>query len=295
MNITSSNVSKSFQLTDGLRVPSHFDIDIFGSGLTYKAQPDDIFIATYPKCGTTWMETIVFGLMNNGEAFDQDIGNYLMRTPHLERVGKDNISTIPRPYSIKTHLPFERIPFHPQAKYICVIRNPKDVCVSLYHFLVKHSQSYYLNCPFDEFFIDCLTGQLPYGDYFEYLRSLYSYKEYENVLIISYEQMKHDIRSVIRRLAQFLNINLIKQDELLQRVVDFSSFEYMKKNFDKARNNFFAQITADPIAVRVPSTYIRNGAIGDWKTCMSKEQNEEFDKKLFDEMRVMPDFERLWN
>lgn len=197
----SKQVSESFQVIDGLHAPSYFDADKFRSGLEYKAQPDDIFIATYPKSGTTWMEVIVFSLINNGKPFDEDIGDYLMRTPYLERVGEYPVSTIPRPCSIKTHLPFDRIPYHPQAKYICIIRNPKDICVSLSHFSVKHSQSYYFECQFDTLFTDFMKGQLPHGNYFEYLRSLLPYKEHENVLIISYEQMKRDIRCVIRRVA----------------------------------------------------------------------------------------------
>ncbi|CAF2755760.1 unnamed protein product, partial [Rotaria sp. Silwood2] len=84
-------------MIDGLRVPSNLDADNFLSGLQYKAQPGDIFIATYPKSGTTWMEVIVYSLLNNGKPFDADIGDYLMRTPHLEKVGGYTVSTMVRP------------------------------------------------------------------------------------------------------------------------------------------------------------------------------------------------------
>jgi hypothetical protein len=292
--MTSTQVPESFQLINGIHAPRYFDADKFRSGLDYKVQPDDIFIVTYPKSGTTWMEVIVFGLINNGKAFDEDIGDYLTRTPYLERVGAHKVSTVPRPCSIKTHVPFEHIPYHPQAKYICIVRNPKDVCVSLYQFWVKHAQSYYFECQFDRFFTDFMKGQLPYGDYFQYLRSLMPYKEHANVLIISYEQMKRDIHSVIRRVAEFININLNNQGELLDRVVTFSSFEYMKNNFDKARNNYGTQIMDDTITPKIQLTLVRKGTVGDWKSCMSDEQNEQFDKEIAEKMRDMPELEALW-
>ncbi|CAF2942224.1 unnamed protein product [Rotaria sp. Silwood2] len=281
-------------MIDGLRVPSNLDADNFLSGLQYKAQPGDIFIATYPKSGTTWMEVIVYSLLNNGKPFDADIGDYLMRTPHLEKVGGYTVSTMVRPGSIKTHLPFDRISYHPQAKYICIIRNPKDVCASFYRFLERNPLSKYFECQFDEFFDDFLKGQVPLCDYFEYLHSLLPYKDRENVLIISYEQMKRDIHCVIRKVAQFLNIELNAQDELLDRVVATSSFEYMKKNFDKARNDFYAHATNDPKIPRVPLAFVQTGNIGGGKSYMSDEQKQQFDKVLAEKMRDMPEFEALW-
>ncbi|CAF0912543.1 unnamed protein product [Adineta steineri] len=291
--MTTEQVSTSFQLIDGLHAPSYYDVNKFRSGLEYKAQPDDIFIVTYPKSGTTWIEVIVFSLINNGKPFDEDTNDYLMRTPYLERVGESTVSTISRPYSIKTHLPFDRIPYHSQAKYICVIRNPKEVCISLYQFLVKHQQSHYYQCKFNTFFDDFMKGQLPYGDYYQYLRSMWSYKEHENVLIISHEQMQRDIRCVIQRIAQFLNINLIDQDGLLDRVLTFSSYEYMKRNFDKVRKNYSTRTMDNAITVGVSSTNVRNGAVSDRKSCMSDEQSQRFDKDMVDKMQDMPEFEIL--
>ncbi len=84
------------------------------------------------------------------------------------------------------------------------------------------------------------------------------------------------------------------QDELLDRVATFSSFEYMKKNFDKARNNFSTQMMANAITIGAPLTYVRNGTVGNWKSCMNEEQNEQFDKDLVEKMRDMPEFETLW-
>lgn len=44
--------------------------------------------------------------------------------------------------------------------------------------------------------------------------------------------MKHDTRVVIRRLAQFLNIEV--DDDLVKLIATYSSFSYMKERYGKA-------------------------------------------------------------
>ena len=41
---------------DGYLVAGGFPVEGFSSGLSYKAQDNDLFIVTYPKCGTTWTQ-----------------------------------------------------------------------------------------------------------------------------------------------------------------------------------------------------------------------------------------------
>lgn len=41
-------------------------LETFQGALEYKARDDDIFIATYPKNGTTWTQQMVFCIMNGG-------------------------------------------------------------------------------------------------------------------------------------------------------------------------------------------------------------------------------------
>ncbi|CAF4775953.1 unnamed protein product, partial [Rotaria sp. Silwood2] len=72
------------------------------------AQPDDIFILTYPKSGTTWMQVILYTLMNDGKAFDDDMGDYFARTPFLDTVGEKGLKNMHKPYVMKTHIPFNR-------------------------------------------------------------------------------------------------------------------------------------------------------------------------------------------
>ncbi|CAF4158076.1 unnamed protein product [Rotaria sordida] len=217
------NAVESFpkiNIIEGIGIPDFWDAEIFRSALNYKAQSDDIFLVVYPKSGTTWMQVILYTLMNNGEAFDNSMGEYFARTPFLELVGERGMKNMHRPCVIKTHLSFDRVPYHKNAKYICVVRNPKDVYVSFYYFLSKIFNIQPNQTLFDTFFEAFINGNVPSGDYFEHLHSTWQHKDDANVFLTSYEDMKRDLPEVIRRIAQFMNIEL--SNNLLEHIATYS-------------------------------------------------------------------------
>ena len=52
---------------DGLMVTPIIDIDQVKSMKDMKLKPDDVWIVTYPKCGTTWTQQIVRLIINGGK------------------------------------------------------------------------------------------------------------------------------------------------------------------------------------------------------------------------------------
>ncbi|GBL76483.1 hypothetical protein AVEN_53236-1 [Araneus ventricosus] len=75
------------QFIYGLQISSMFSVDLFRSAMNYKPRPDDIFIATYPKCGTTWAQHILLLIFRQGKPIESLI-SYMMETPHIELTGK---------------------------------------------------------------------------------------------------------------------------------------------------------------------------------------------------------------
>lgn len=291
--MVSKDDQKTFQLVDGIAFPLSFNGEVIRSAMNYVAKAGDIFILTYPKSGTTWMETIVFGLLNNGRAFDDDFDYYMKQTPFLELQGKDAVEKMTHPGSITTHLPFDRVPYHPQAKYICVIRNPKDICVSFYHFIKNVPSFGYADNKFETFFDTFVSGKTPHGDYSEYMKKLWPHKDDDNVLLVSYEQMYHDLAVVIHRVAQFVEIE--PHPRLLERVLTCCSFTYMKENYDRVRKSWKEKHCSKvELETEQLLEFVRKGVPGDWPSCMTKEQATCLDDIMTEMVKSMPGLKDYW-
>jgi sulfotransferase len=144
-----------YTLHADFRMPMGFPVASFESAQRYRASAGDVFVASYPKCGTTWTQYIVYLLQNDGRALAprQRLDDVF---PHLEEVGEATVRALPEPRLIKTHLPFSRTPWSPQAKYICIARNPFDCAVSFYHHTRGFKQHYdFAEGTWDTFF-ECL-------------------------------------------------------------------------------------------------------------------------------------------
>ena len=128
-----------------------FDDKNIEYALDYKARPNDRFLVTYPKAGTTWAQQIIALIVNDGVIDNMDYPG----KSYLEFSGEDSII---EPV-IKTHLPYDIIPFHPSAKYLLVFRNPKDSCVSFYNMTVKLYPE--CNLDFHQYFQLWIRGEQP--------------------------------------------------------------------------------------------------------------------------------------
>jgi hypothetical protein len=254
-----------YVLHDGFRMPLDFPVEGFESGQRYRASPGDVFVATYPKCGTTWMQYIVYLLLHGGEPLPP--GERMDAVfPHLEEVGEEAVRALPEPRLIKTHLPFERTPWHPGARYIFVARNPFDCAVSFYHHtrgFVRHYD--FAEGTFDEFFECFIRGEVDFGDYFDHLASWLPHARERNVLFCTYEQMLADPRAAVVAVGAFLGgsaARVAAEPALVARVVAASSFDGMRRD----QRRWSSERPAD-----MPE-FVRKGVVGDWAKHFSREQ-----------------------
>lgn len=276
-----------YTLHDGFRMPLGFPVHGFASGQQYAPEAGDLFVATYPKCGTTWMQYIVLLIARNGSGLTagETINDAF---PHLEEVGKDAVAALPRPRLIKTHLPFGRTPWSAAAKYIYVARNPFDCAVSFYHHtrgFVRHYD--FAEGTFDEFFECFIAGEVDFGDYFEHLSSWYPQTSEPNVLFETYETMTADPRAVIVRVGEFLGgrcAELVHDERLLDAVAAETSFARMRENQGRWSSS------------RPPHMppFVRKGIVGDWRTHFSPRQAARLAARFEEHARGAP-FARLWS
>lgn len=116
----------------------------------------DLILSLFPKCGTTWVQMIVYRMQYDLEPPTRKKQLWMIRDYFL---GKEGAELMEKPRFLKMHLRFDLVPYSRQAKYIYVVRNPFDCCVSL-HRHTKGIRDLEFDLSFDRFFYDFLYGKV---------------------------------------------------------------------------------------------------------------------------------------
>jgi hypothetical protein len=203
--------------------------DSFG---TYQAQAQDIFVCSYAKSGTNWLLQIAYEITQRGQgAFDHiyDVVAWPDGSPPLPCVPLDDPTPLAQARThkrvIKTHLALDVVPQHADARYLSVIRDPKEVFVSSYHFVRDIALGPLM--PSVETWLKCfLSPDFMFGPWAECVHSYWSQRERENLLVLFFADLKQDPGGEIAKIADFVGVDL-SADELAQ-VSEKSSFAHMR-------------------------------------------------------------------
>ena len=245
-------------------MPCGFPIDALQSAFEFIPEHGDVILATYPKCGTTWMQNIIYMLHHDGREIASDMSVREL-VPHLEEMGTDFIAELPRPRLIKTHLARTDELFGETARYVLVFRNPFDCAVSFYHHTRGFPKHYdFADGTFEDFLEIFLAGEVDFGDYFAHVGSWLSVVGRENVHYTTFERMRADLDGEIAQLGRFLGgaaATVARDGSLRAGIAAASSFDSMSKNqqrWSSARPKGMTQ-------------FVRRGVVGDWRGHFSRE------------------------
>lgn len=194
-----------------------------------------------------------------------------LRVPLFEDQRMDAfVQSMPSPRLLKTHLPFNLLPrtLASHQRIVYVLRNPKDVAVSYYYFYRSLTELSNFTGSWSEFLNMFRSGYVTYGDWARQVRSWWQQRKLPNVLLISYEAMKHDLAAAVRKIATFLDRDL--SDAKVQAIVEHTTFSAMR---DNPSTNF-----TNIASIKLP--FMRKGEVGDWKRHFTVEQSELFDLEL---------------
>ncbi|XP_067129640.1 amine sulfotransferase-like [Centruroides vittatus] len=282
-----SNTAIPYQIISDFKFPKSFISECITSTIQYKPRNDDIFLSTFPRCGTTWTQQILYLIFHKGIP-PKDGKDFMLFSPYLEMMGIETANKV-TPCVLKVHLPFHLTPYAPESKYVYVARNPKDCCISFYYFSTRTVGN--VKITFDEFFEHFITGKIPYGDYFDHVLSWYNHRDDSNVLFLTYEEMKQDICAVVKKICVFLGAEyseLINDNEIMKNIVHFSSFDFMKNTTNENYNAIRLQKDKDLGKIHeiwekrnvIDSKIVRKGEVGDWKNHFSASQNERMNELI---------------
>jgi len=273
--------------------------------LNFEFRPSDVLVATYPKCGTTWTQEIVWTMLHNpdlrhpsaplhtdkrsphiefdcltsdvGEPIDvfPDMATFIMKETPESDPKKGLFIELARHIKgrrvLKTHLPFSLLPKNllDVCKVVYVTRNPKDVvCSFLHHHRILKGYGYVGS---DDQFVEYFcSGDVQNGCYSQHLAELQQRRQHPNLIHLTYEELQRDKHTQISRLDAFLGTGLTEEQRA--NVAAQSTFRGMKERMDKQMTE-----SEEPSQGPKPSFY-RKGKSGSWKTDLSPELITRMDR-----------------
>ncbi len=202
-----------------LRARAHFD-----------ARPDDVYVASYPRSGTTWTQLITYMLVSGATDFHfrhlADVSPWWERSLARRNDAVAEMRAMASPRVLKSHLPYRWLPRG--ARYLYVWREPEDVAVSYYH-LYRRFLAF--DGDFETFFDRFVRGDVQYKSWFRHVAGWRAREGDPRILFIPYEEMVADPRAWVRRIADFLDIEA--SDERCDEVARQSDFKAMKAAEEK--------------------------------------------------------------
>lgn len=239
---------------------------------------DDIVVATYSKSGTTWMQMILYQLTTDGRMdFDHlfDISPWVYYSA-LREVAPAHT---PQPRIIKSHDRYGRFAGGRRGRFIFVVRDGRDVCLSLFH----HRRNFKrYDGSFEQHFDDFVNGTE--YNWFDHLRPWLENAARLPITYVRFEDLKNDFATTVRRVAEACEIEVTEAS--MARVLERCSFEYMKQHEARfaPRNQHFAGKPDALYHVRDSSQFIRHGRVGEGIAALTEQQLDayraRFDRSL---------------
>jgi aryl sulfotransferase len=270
----------------------------------FKPRTGDVIITTALKAGTTWMQTIVGNLIFQDQKMPRPLWEL---TPWLDSRGGEKLeeklnlleAQTHRRF-LKTHLPLNAMPYYPQAKYVYVGRDGRDVFMSLWNHY-RHLQPEVIDwfnstperagdpfpvCPDDihEFFQMWITKSwfswehdgYPFWSLFYHLQSWWKYRHLPNILFVHFNDLLDDLDGHMRLIAHYLDIEI--DEAIWPALVDKATFKTMKAN---AENVVFG---SGDFLVGGAQRFLHKGTNGRWKGVLTNEELDLYEKTAADRL-----------
>jgi aryl sulfotransferase len=182
---------------------------------------------------------------------------------------------------IKTHLPQDGLPYYPDAQYVVVARDARDVFMSLLNHWGSHTRDFHwmldniagrVGDPFPAFdgdvaarFEEWMTrgwfewesDGYPYWSHLHHCKTWWEVRQLPNVRLVHYDDLLADLAGEMRELAAWLGIGV--PEARWPHVVDACRFETVKRDPEKVVGDMSWGFQGGA------QTFIHKGTNGRWR------------------------------
>ncbi len=229
-------------------------------GRNFPVFPDDVFIVSYPRSGNTWTRFLIANLIYQEEPIT--FANIEQKIPDVYKNTRRQLLRTPRPRVLKSHEYFD--PRY--KKVIYIVRDPRDVAVSYYHFARKYKKiedGY----PLEGYLARFIAGEVDdYGSWKENVGSWLATRQgTDSFLLLRYEDMLEHTASELAKVASLLGIE--RSPGQIARAVELSSADRMR-DLEKKQ----AGVWVNTKKTRKDIPFVRAAGSGGWRSSLSESQ-----------------------
>jgi aryl sulfotransferase len=268
----------------------------------YRPRPSDVVIATYPKCGTTWMQRIV-DLLVFGSPAPRPV---MQISPWVDRRFPEPVEAVMARLEaqdhrrfLKAHLPADGLPLFDEVRYVHVARDGRDACLSYHNHGLGLTPGMlegldragledetlarpYPRFPADpaDYFRRWLTVGAVAGDadgsplmsFFRFERTWWGERHRPNVLLVHHDDLKADLAGEMRRVADFLGVSV--PPDVWPSLVEAAGFAAMRRDGEVLMGSVAAMFRGGA------GRFFHRGTNGRWRGVFRDEDLALYDAKL---------------
>ena len=251
-------------------------------------RPDDVMVVTPPKCGTTWMQTIVALLLSGDPDVETELSVRMpwvdIRIREMSEVA-ERLEAMPHRRSMKSHTPMDGLPLDDHAQYLCVFRHPLDAHFS-YRNHVRNIPITWFNHWYPEDDTDGITFRrfldggpegfdgdaMPLAHILRHYQAARALAERPNVALFHYADMTRDLPGTFNRLAGLLGVSY--DEQLLEQLIEAATFDHMAQNAERyapsGGKGFF----------KSDSDFFQSGSSGKWLGQLTDQEMAAYDAMM---------------
>lgn len=263
----------------------------------FDQRPGDVLVCTAPKCGTTWTQMICALLVHQSPDLPQPLtrlSRWVERLTQPIEVVNDEMAAQPFRRVLKSHTPFDGLPYAEDVSYVVCGRDPRDAFLSMLdHFdnlspesladaAVRMGLPADSALPFptepDALFAIWQTvpdqvwteDGVPFGSMTHFIKSYWAWRRLPNLYFLHYADLMSDLEGEMRRLADFLGVSV--SEETWPALVGAASFTSMREDADSlAPGAHLGEWKSN-------DAFFKRARMGEWRTRLSPESQALYER-----------------